>query len=92
MGAHNAWAMIGAVLLIFALASVVFFPWPLALVASAVATFASPFVPLAAGVLADTLYLAPHAYGVPLGTLTGGVLALIGFFGRKFFKARILEI
>lgn len=83
--------MIRLVLIVFALGSVVFFPWPLALLASMAAAVVSPLAPLAAGILADTLSFAPHAYALPLGTLVGATLALVAWLARIFFKARIMQ-
>jgi hypothetical protein len=68
-------------ILIAALFSLVFFPWPLTLL---LALLAAPFVPLgplALGVLADALYGLPGA--LPFATLLGLFVTLAALFVHK---------
>lgn len=65
------------------LVSVVFFPWPLTAVLAVAAASLEPLVPLAAGLLADTLYYAPQAQAFPLFTLFGLLVTLAAFFVRS---------
>jgi len=71
----------GGLLTLFAFISVIFFPW---LFTAAFALFASafiPFIPLAVGIFADTLYYSPATNFVPLFTLYGalatGIVVLV---------------
>ena len=83
--------MIRAVVISAAFLAVLPFPWPLALVLAAVAAFFSPLSALALGLFADTLYYAPGAYPFPLASLVGALLALLGFFVRKFAATSIIS-
>ncbi len=46
---------------------------------------------LAAGVMADTLYLSTGALGVPWWTLLGGGATVIAFLVRRFVETSIMR-
>lgn len=74
--------MIPGVLTVLSFLSLVLFPWPLtALLALAAAVF-EPLVPLAIGVLADTLYYS-SGQGIPLFALAGAVATFASYLLRK---------
>lgn len=62
--------------------SVILLPWPLTTFLAVVSAFLEPFVPLAAGIFADTLYYTPQA-GIPLFTICGALLTISAFFVRS---------
>lgn len=71
-------------LLTFAcLMSVIFFPWPFAAFLALVASLSEPFVPLAAGLFADTLYYTPSASALPFFTLIGAAVSAVSIFVRS---------
>lgn len=63
--------------------SLLLFPWPLTAVLALAAGIFDPLVPLAVGLLADTLYWTPHAGAVPLFTLYGALATALSFFVRS---------
>ena len=69
------------------LISVVLFPWPLSAALALSAATVEPLVPLAAGLLADTLYYAPSASALPFFTLAGGAATALAFFVRSRLRA-----
>ena len=67
-------------------ASVVFLPWPLTtLLALGLSPF-EPFVPLAVGLFADTLYYTSSSATLPLFTLCGALATA----GALFVRSRLL--
>lgn len=82
--------MIRNIAIILTFVSAVLFPWPLtACLALALAAF-EPFVPLAAGIFADTLYYSHQGTLLPMATLYGVLVTAIAFFVRSRLKARIM--
>lgn len=78
----------GAIILSFA--SAILFPWPLtAFLALALALF-EPFMPLALGIFADTLYYSHQGTLLPLATLFGALGSALAFFVRSRLKTRIM--
>lgn len=71
------------ILTVSTLISVVLFPWPLSVLLALGASFFEPLVPLSAGLLADTLYFAPGAGGLPVYTLYGLVVSVVAVFVRS---------
>lgn len=83
--------MIRVIIVVAALLSPFLFPFPATLALMfAAATFMPP-VALVVGVLTDALYLAPGASWLPVGTLWGIGLTLLGLLVRNFVKARIIS-
>lgn len=77
--------MIGGLLTVVTLAALFVLPWvATALLALATAWY-EPLVPLAVGLLADTLYYVPHEGGIPLFTLSGAVVTI----GALFVNGRL---
>lgn len=66
--------MNAALLTILSLVSLVLFPWPMTVLLALLTAGVEPLAPLGIGLLADTLYYAPHVGRWPLFTL-GGVVA-----------------
>ncbi|MEK7114201.1 MAG: hypothetical protein AAB850_01490 [Patescibacteria group bacterium] len=69
--------------------SVVLFPWPLTAFLAIVSAFFEPFVPLAVGLFADTLYYLPREGAWPLSTLFGAGITVIALFVRSRLRADI---
>lgn len=82
--------MIRGMLTILTFISAVLFPWPLTVILALVTSFFEPFVPLAVGLFADTLYYAPQAGALPLFTLYGALATGLAFFVRSRLKASII--
>ena len=82
--------MIRGTLTILTFLSVLLFPWPLAVLLSLAAALFEPLVPLAAGLLADTLYYAPAPGALPLFTLGGAFLSLLAFLVRRRLNTSII--
>lgn len=78
-------------LVLFAFAGVVFFPWPLALLIAIAASFFVPFLPLATGLFADTLYYVPHAAALPYATLLGAGATVLALVVRSWLKTGIIR-
>ncbi|MDE1919540.1 MAG: hypothetical protein KGH56_02450 [Patescibacteria group bacterium] len=83
--------MMRGLLTLLTLVSVVFFPWPLAALLAILSASLEPLVPLAAGLLADTLYYAPQAQAFPVFTLYGLLCTIIAFFVRSRFRTSIMR-
>lgn len=82
--------IIGSFGTILTLLSAVFFPWPLtAFLALGVAPF-EPLVPLAAGILVDTLYYSSSSGSLPLFTIYGALATALAFFVRSRLKTGII--
>jgi len=69
------------------LASVIFFPWPFSAVLAFASASLEPLVPLAAGLLADTLYYTPYAGALPVFTFYGAVVSIVAVFVRSRMRA-----
>lgn len=79
-----------ALLGLLALLSIFLFPWPLTIAVVLFASFFMPPVSLIAGILSDTLYLAPHAAAFPYATILGIIGFLIALGVHQFVKTRII--
>lgn len=80
-----------AIVVIMTGVSIVVYPWQLAALLVLAAALFEPFLPLAAGIFADTLYFAPHASGAPLATVFGAVLTALMLFVRTRLNAGIIR-
>ena len=69
--------MMRGILSVATLVSVVLFPWLYTALLALAAATVEPFVPLAAGLLLDTLYYVPYGGALPLGTIVGGMVTII---------------
>lgn len=78
-------------LTILSLISVVLFPWIYTLVLVCVTAAFEPLVPLAVGILADTLYYTSHAAAWPLYTLLGLVTSILAYFVRSGLRSSIIR-
>ncbi len=78
------------VLVASAFVSLFFFPWPLTVLMGLGAGILVPLVPLALGLLADTLYWAPGVIGVPLYTIGGALLTVLAYLVRARLLTRIM--
>ena len=83
--------MIRNALVVFALVSVFFFPTLFTVLLVLAAAIVSPFVPLAAGLLAEALYGAPHAYAFPLYALWGLIASVVAFLVHRFVETSIIR-
>jgi len=81
------WLSVG--LVVGACISPFFFPWPLTALLALGSGLFVPLAPIALGLLADTLYLAPGA-GVPFYTFLGVLVTALAFFVRARLLARII--
>ncbi len=82
--------MIRGALTLVALASVIFFPWPLTAVLMLVSSSLEPLVPLAAGIFADTLYYTPKAGVLPFFTLFGALTTVVALLVRSRLRTGII--
>lgn len=70
--------------------SALFFPWPLtALLAIGMSLF-EPLVPLAVGLIADTLYYVPHDGTWPVYTFLGVLVSSTSLLVRSRLKTSII--
>ncbi len=83
--------MIRVVLVFAALLSPFLFPFPVTLLLMFAAATFLPVAALVVGILVDVLYYSPEASFLPVGVLSGAVLALLGLLVRRFVKARIIS-
>lgn len=73
----------------FAVLSVFFFPFPLTVLLSFVASLYVPVAGLFIGAFADLLYYTPHASAYPIALVLGAVVSLVAFIVRRFVRARV---
>lgn len=78
--------MMRALATLFTFVSIIFLPWPVTVLIATISAFLEPFVPLAAGIFADTLYYTPQS-GLPLFTIFGALLTILAFFVRSRLSA-----
>jgi cation transporter-like permease len=78
--------MMRGFLAVFVFVSVIFFPWPFAVVIVLASSICIPSLPLAAGLFADTLYYTPHATFLPIFTLYGALVTAVVLFVRSRLK------
>jgi len=71
--------------------SLLFFPWPFSAVLALISSFFLPFLPLAAGIFADTLYYAPRTEVLPLFSFYGAVATCIALFVRSRLSSDIIK-
>jgi len=83
--------MMRAALSILAFVSVIFFPWPFAVLLALLSVGVEPLLPLAVGLFADTLYYTPSAGTVPLFTLFGAAATATALFVRSRLRASIMR-
>jgi len=81
--------MMRGILACSTLVSVIAFPWPLTVLLALAASLTEPLIPLAAGLLADTLYYAPHAQTFPFFTLGGAAVTAAVVFVRGRLSTRL---
>lgn len=82
--------MIRGLLTLSTLASVLLFPWPLTVLLGIVAALFEPLVPLAAGILADTLFWTPQLGPIPLFAFFGAITTALAFFVRSRLETSII--
>jgi len=70
--------------------SVILFPWPMTTILALATAIFEPLVPLAAGLLVDTLYYSSYSGSVPFFTIGGALLTLAAFFVRSRLNAGII--
>ena len=70
--------------------SVLFFPWPITALLALGGAIIEPLLPLAAGIFADTLYYAPHAYALPVFSFFGALATACVFFVRSRLATGII--
>lgn len=79
--------MMRGALTVAAMGGVVLFPWPLAALLALCAGWYEPFVPFAAGVLADALYYTVHTARLPWFTVFGALASALAVFVRSRLAA-----
>ncbi|MDB5265120.1 MAG: hypothetical protein JWN64_691 [Parcubacteria group bacterium] len=82
--------MLRVSLIAFALLSAFFFPWPVTLIVTLVASYFMPPVALGIGVLCDLLYFVPGPGQYPMATILGVVGLVFMFLVQGFVKTRIM--
>jgi len=82
--------MIRPFLAVFTFVSLLFFPWPFSAVLALVSLLFIPLLPLAAGIVADSLFYTPNIGALPLFTLYGAIATGIAFFVRSRLSAGII--
>lgn len=80
-----------AVLTSAALVSAILFPWPFTVLLALVASLTEPLVPLAVGILADTLYYSAARTALPFFTLVGVIGTIISLVVRSRLSASIIQ-
>jgi hypothetical protein len=73
-----------------ALLSPFFFPYPLTLLLSLVASAFIPWIALVVGVMQDALFMIPYEGRIPTATLLGAGASVVALVVRRFVKARIM--
>ena len=79
--------MINGILTILSFVSLVTFPWVVTALLTAAAACVEPLVPLALGIVADSLYYTPTVSTVPLYTLLGAVVTSVAVVVRTRLRA-----
>lgn len=70
--------------------SLVLLPWPFTAVLAVGVSLFEPLVPLAAGILADTLYYTPQVSAMPHFSLYGGLVTVAAYFVQSRLKTSII--
>ncbi len=83
--------MIRSVLIIAAVLSPLWFPYPLTLVLSFAASLVLPGAGLFVGIFTDVLYFNPQVSMIPVASVTGAAISLGAVLVRRFVKARIIH-
>lgn len=83
--------MMRGLLTLATLSSVIVFPWSVSVLLSLIAVVVEPFVPLAAGLFADTLYYTPQAATLPLFAICGALTTAGAFFVRSRLKTSTIS-
>ncbi len=83
--------MIRALYTVFAFLSPLFAPWPMAAGLALIGAAKEPWLPLAVGVLLDTLYYARGADSLPLYTLIGLIATIVAYLLRSYLTTRVLR-
>ncbi len=78
-------------LVLLAFVGVILFPWPLVVAIMLAGAFFVPFLPLAMGIFADTLYYAPHAAAFPYATILGAAATGLALVVRSRLKTSIIR-
>lgn len=78
-------------LTIFVFISLLFFPWPFSAILTIGSSFFIPFLPLAAGIFADTLYYTHKTEAVPFLTIYGAITTGIALFVRSQLSSDIIK-
>jgi len=84
-------AMIRRLFAFFPAISLLFFPFSLTVILTLLAAYATPLMPLAIGVLADTLYFSRGVASVPFYTLVGFATTVVALLVRRFIETSIMR-
>ncbi len=79
--------MMRGALVFAALASVIFFPWPLTVALALISSSVEPLAALAVGMFADTFYYAPQTGVLPIFSLLGALTTVIALLVRSRLRA-----
>ncbi|MEK7079724.1 MAG: hypothetical protein AAB901_00350 [Patescibacteria group bacterium] len=82
--------MLRIALIILTFVAPFFFPWQITLIIVLGAAFFVPILGLFAGVLTDVLYYVPSAAPMPVATIIGVFIFLLGLVVQEFVKTRIM--
>jgi hypothetical protein len=83
--------MTRALLVAATFVSLILFPWTFSAILALAASFSIPFLPLAAGIFADTLYYTPKTEMLPLFTLYGAFATALALLVRARLNASIIR-
>ena len=82
--------MMRGLLILLVFISIIFFPWPFAVLLALISSAFIPLLPFAAGIFADTLYYAPHTAAMPLFTLYGAIATGVALLVHSRLKTSII--
>ncbi len=67
-----------------------FFPYPLTLLLSLIASAFVPWIAVVVGIMQDALFMIPYEGRIPTATLLGAGASVVALVVRRFVKARIM--
>ncbi|HEC93841.1 MAG TPA: hypothetical protein ENI56_00490 [Candidatus Kaiserbacteria bacterium] len=84
--------MIYIAFFIGAILSPFLFPWQYTAVLAIISSWRYPFAALAIGIEFDILYMIPHGFFFPVGTVAGVVVTTFMFFAKYIMKTYVRNV
>lgn len=77
---------------IVALSSPFIFPWQYTAILAIISSWRYPFIALVTGIEFDVLYMIPHSFFFPIGTVIGATVTALMFFIKYVVKTYVRSV